>query len=1004
MKSNLPKLSTKSKNTESKSSDKSLQNASEEVVPENSQKSTQKTNEQVNGEKGELTENQANENNETVKDLSQKPSTKVSTTGKVVVGYVSNLTGSFRAEQADGQVRELQNNDPIYEGDAVYHNEEKGDHESYTQVPDLLIQMNSGKEVSVTDASYLLFDSTVIGEDKDFAEVETNKREENRQAEIRRNAGENDSRRAATVEEDAQDDAPDVTVVESLEATQAEVEESQQEEESTETEEIIELEAEFVPVNNPPTIFSSTIVVDEDSDGTSLDLDLPFDKDGDEVVVTVVNVPILGTITSSDGEIITEGQIISAEEVVNLKYDAPDDYNGTDEVGELTYTVTDGKETVAGSTSIEVITVNDAPKIGDVDTAFESTFTEGDLDSIGVSVHIVDDKFVIEDVDNSTIESATILLTNTMDSDQIDSSGVTGGISATTTLTEDGLQLILTGSAKIEDYVSAIKTILFVNDSDNPSAEDRIFSIHLNDGDLDSNKITATVKVVPVNDAPILDLDSNDSTKVGADYLTTYKEGTTGVAISDLDTSITDVDDSNIESATITLTDTKPGDHLDFSKLPVGITGSQTTVAGNIVITLEGTSTLSDYQDAVKSIEYSSTSADPTGNNEGNDFDTRTISVVVNDGNLDSNTAISTINIELSNDAPVLDLDGNDSTKNGFDFETTYSEGTNPISIGDTDLRITDLDHSEIIRAKIVITDTKAGDTLDTSNLPDGIVASESLDESGNIVVSLQGKKTLEEYQEAIKSIEYSSTSEDPSDNINGNNFVTRTIEVTVNDGREDSNTATTVINITPVNDTPILDLDGSVAGTGYTTTFTEGIGSTTGTAVAIADTDISITDVDDSNIENATVTLTDQFAGDVLNVVTTAVNGITASVDTSVAGKITATLTGSATLAEYQDRIKAITYQSTSEDPTDNINGNNKNTRTIEVTVNDGNVDSAKATTTINVVPVNDAPILDLDASGAGTGYTATFTEGAGSATGTAVAIADTDISITDVDDSNIE
>ena len=85
---------------------------------------------------------------------------------------------------------------------------------------------------------------------------------------------------------------------------------------------------------------------------------------------------------------------------------------------------------------------------------------------------------------------------------------------------------------------------------------------------------------------------------------------------------------------------------------------------------------------------------------------------------------------------------------------------------------------------------------------------------------------------------------------------------VVVNDGNVDSNTATTTINITPVNDAPVLDLDGdnssgATDNKDYKTTFTEG------TAVNIGDSDVSITDVDDINIESATITLGSRPDGD---------------------------------------------------------------------------------------------------------------------------------------------
>ncbi|PZR94843.1 MAG: calcium-binding protein [Stutzerimonas stutzeri] len=128
---------------------------------------------------------------------------------------------------------------------------------------------------------------------------------------------------------------------------------------------------------------------------------------------------------------------------------------------------------------------------------------------------------------------------------------------------------------------------------------------------------------------------------------------------------------------------------------------------------------------------------------------------------------------------------------------------------------------------------------------------------------------------------------------------------------------------------------------------FTEG-----GAAVAIASLP-SITD-DETTIASARVVLTNASTGDQL-VVGGLPAGITGSINTTVAGLITVTLTGSASLSAYQNAIQAISYQNTSQAP---VEGD----RIIAVTVNDGFIDSNVATTTIAVTGVNDAPLAGDD------------------------------------------
>uniref|UniRef100_UPI000AB79FF9 immunoglobulin-like domain-containing protein n=1 Tax=Pseudomonas sp. NBRC 111124 TaxID=1661039 RepID=UPI000AB79FF9 len=154
----------------------------------------------------------------------------------------------------------------------------------------------------------------------------------------------------------------------------------------------------------------------------------------------------------------------------------------------------------------------------------------------------------------------------------------------------------------------------------------------------------------------------------------------------------------------------------------------------------------------------------------------------------------------------------------------------------------------------------------------------------------------------------------------------------------------------------PVLDLDANDSsgktGADFQTTFTEN-----GNGNSISDLDISITDFDSPQMAGATVTLTNAQAGDALNL-GSSVNGI-AITSSVTAGSIVLTLTGNASLADYMQAIKNITFVNTSEDPS-------TTPRNITVTVTDGVNVSNTATATVNVVAVNDAPV---SAGGAVTG-----------------------------------
>ncbi|BBH30698.1 protein LapA [Pseudomonas sp. St290] len=148
----------------------------------------------------------------------------------------------------------------------------------------------------------------------------------------------------------------------------------------------------------------------------------------------------------------------------------------------------------------------------------------------------------------------------------------------------------------------------------------------------------------------------------------------------------------------------------------------------------------------------------------------------------------------------------------------------------------------------------------------------------------------------------------------------------------------------------PVLDLDANNSsgktGADYQVTFTEG---TTGPGVSIADTDLKITDPDSTMLTGATIVLTNRQPGDALNL-GNSVNGISINAN-STDGKVVLTLTGNATLADYMQQIKNISFINNSEDPS-------TVPRIITVTVTDGASYSNTATTTVNVVGVNDAPV----------------------------------------------
>jgi hypothetical protein len=103
------------------------------------------------------------------------------------------------------------------------------------------------------------------------------------------------------------------------------------------------------------------------------------------------------------------------------------------------------------------------------------------------------------------------------------------------------------------------------------------------------------------------------------------------------DINISDVDDANLESAKVVLTNYKAGDVIVVNDLPSGITATIEEINGELVVKLTGTATVSTYENAIESLTFNSTSVDVTP---------REFEINVNDGSKDSNIINLSLNVE----------------------------------------------------------------------------------------------------------------------------------------------------------------------------------------------------------------------------------------------------------------------------------------------------------------------------------------------------------------------
>ena len=212
------------------------------------------------------------------------------------------------------------------------------------------------------------------------------------------------------------------------------------------------------------------------------------------------------------------------------------------------------------------------------------------------------------------------------------------------------------------------------------------------------------------------------------------------------------------------------------------------------------------------------------------------------------------------------------------------------------------------------------------------------------LVVTFNASATVTAVQSLVRNITYRNVSENPS-------TAARTARFVVTDGDGGTSApATRAIALSAVNDVPVLA--GIEAGA---LAYTENDPATAvSSSITVAD--------PDSNITGATITISANLAAaqDELGFVDQL--GITGGYNAATG---VLTLTGSASPADYQTALRAVTYRNTSEDPS-------TLTRSVSFRVQDGPNPANLSNTVsrdVTVTAVNDAPVADDETFNAANG-----------------------------------
>lgn len=142
-----------------------------------------------------------------------------------------------------------------------------------------------------------------------------------------------------------------------------------------------------------PDAPSSSISAAEEAGPTNLGLTAPGGAAAGGTI-RVEQVPAVGEIRKADGTLVTAGTVLNPADLPGLVYVPPADYDGRAPAGDFVYSLTVDGQTLSGGTSVTLTAVNDAPvaaastSLGAEDGALPVSLSGSDVDGhiVGVTV------------------------------------------------------------------------------------------------------------------------------------------------------------------------------------------------------------------------------------------------------------------------------------------------------------------------------------------------------------------------------------------------------------------------------------------------------------------------------------------------------------------------------------------------------------------------------------------------------------------------------------------
>ena len=588
-----------------------------------------------------------------------------------------------------------------------------------------------------------------------------------------------------------------------------------------------------------------------------------------------------------------------------------------------TFVVTDGPGLVSLSSavrSIGIIPVNDPPTLSGIEST-SLNWIENSVPPISTGNNItpITNTITVSDPDSSRFSGATIRIANNdhPGEDQLlftNTAAITGTWDAATgTLT-------LTGSDTLAEYENALQSVSFTDTSDAPNTATRTISFTISDDQgAVSNAVTRTITITPADDPPVLTgLESQPIL---------YVEDINSFASANITQNllVSDPDSTNLQSATIQISSgyLSSEDQLLFTSTPA-ITGTWDSSTGTL--TLTGTDTIANYQTAIRSIVYQNDSHDPSPA-------PRTVTIQVTDAEGLASTSVSrSISVMQTNNPPILAASNS---------TLTYVEGTGAQPVNPT-IAVSDLDNTTL--SKVTVTLSSFDVNADQLNFMADPATMGNITIASNLggvltLTSAGASATLAQWQAALQAVTFTSTTTSLMPEP-------RTATFVADDGQPEnhaSNSLSTTVNITVVYPPA---LSGSTSWT-----------DTESSPATPINTTLSIANSAGSPLVSATIQITNFVAGeDQLSFTNDGLTMGNIAIVTNANGSLVlSSAGGTASLAQWEAALHAVSYLNTSLNPT-------TTSRNVTFQVDNGspiNMTSNLLSSTIAIEAINNPPTI---------------------------------------------